>query len=152
MGSSCQRESMFEELAFASDIILSPYCVISFDWFQMFSTVFKCGVVYNYWNLWCFFDVCTKQTTRQETCNYMYIYVYIVVYVYIFFAMHVFMFSNYCKLPLSMHSIDSPKEPFRLLTYETNGWSFPTEILPNAGPEQFIKIIPERLGHISAYI
>lgn len=115
--------------------LLSPYCVISFDWFQMFSTVFKCGVVYNYWNLWCFFDVCTKQTTRQETCNYMYIYVYIVVYVYIFFAMHVFMFSNYCKLPLSMHSIDSPKEPFRLLTYETNGWSFPTEILPNAGPE-----------------
>ena len=93
-----------------------------------------------------------KQLDKKRATICIYIYVYIVVYVYIFFAMHVFMFSNYCKLPLSMHSIDSPKEPFRLLTYETNGWRFPTEILPNAGPEQFIKIIPERLGHISAYI
>ena len=51
----------------------------------MFSTVFKCGVVYNYWNLWCFFDVCTKQTTRQETCNYMYIYMYILLSMYTYF-------------------------------------------------------------------
>lgn len=66
--------------------LLSPYCVISFDWFQMFSTVFECGVVYNYWNLWCFFDVCTKQTTRQETCNYMYIYICI----YCCLCIHIF--------------------------------------------------------------